>query len=133
MRAAGLLKIAREGGQMTPRDLAKFEPRRRYATLVAVTLERRATVTDEIIDLHDRIMGRLFKQPRTNITIVHNAHDNTSTTRLLVVAHRSTESQVQLMAARSKGSGGGKEGGFNRLAASWGPTPLRARAWSLPA
>jgi hypothetical protein len=28
-----LLKIAREGGQMTPADLAKFEPQRRYATL----------------------------------------------------------------------------------------------------
>lgn len=45
---------------MTPADLAKFEPQRRYATLVALTLERRATVTDEIIDLHDRIMSRLF-------------------------------------------------------------------------
>ncbi|MGM5233699.1 Tn3-like element TnAs3 family transposase, partial [Salmonella enterica] len=50
-----LLKIAREGGQMTPADLAKFEPQRRYATLVAL-----ATVTDEIIDLHDRILGKLF-------------------------------------------------------------------------
>ena len=29
-----LLKIAREGGQMTPADLAKFEAQRRYATLV---------------------------------------------------------------------------------------------------
>jgi hypothetical protein len=47
-----LLKIAREGGQMTPADLAKFEPQRRYATLVAVT--------DEGIDLHDRIIGKLF-------------------------------------------------------------------------
>ncbi len=28
-----LLKITREGGQMTPADLAKFEPQRRYATL----------------------------------------------------------------------------------------------------
>ena len=55
-----LLKIAREGGQMTPADLAKFEPQRRYATLVALSLEGMATVTDEIIDLHDRIMGKLF-------------------------------------------------------------------------
>lgn len=55
-----LLKIAREGGQMTPADLAKFEPRRRYATLVAQAIEGMATVTDEIIDLHDRIIGRLF-------------------------------------------------------------------------
>ena len=55
-----LLKIAREGGQMTPADLAKFEPQRRYATLVALVIEGMATVTDEIIDLHDRIMGKLF-------------------------------------------------------------------------
>ena len=55
-----LIKIAREGGQMTPADLAKFEQRRRYATLVAMAIEGMATVTDEIIDLHDRILGRLF-------------------------------------------------------------------------
>ncbi|HOG03288.1 MAG TPA: Tn3 family transposase, partial [Accumulibacter sp.] len=55
-----LLKIAREGGQMTPADLTKFEPPRRYATLVALAIEGMATVTDEIIDLHDRILGKLF-------------------------------------------------------------------------
>ena len=55
-----LLKIAREGGQMTPADLAKFESQRRYATLVALAIEGMATVTDEIIDLHDRILGKLF-------------------------------------------------------------------------
>ena len=31
-----LLKMAREGGQMTPANLSKFEPNRRYATLVAL-------------------------------------------------------------------------------------------------
>ncbi len=55
-----LLKIAREGGQMTPADLAKFEPQRRCATLVTLAIEGMATVTDEIIDLHDRILGKLF-------------------------------------------------------------------------
>lgn len=55
-----LLKLAREGGQMTATNLAKFEPLRRHATLAAIVIESLATVTDEIIDLHDRIMGRLF-------------------------------------------------------------------------
>ncbi|KVZ49419.1 hypothetical protein WL29_28965 [Burkholderia ubonensis] len=55
-----LLKIAREGGQMTPHDLAKFEPQRRHATLAAIAIEATATVTDEIVELHDRIVGRLF-------------------------------------------------------------------------
>ena len=55
-----LLKIAREGGQMTSADLARFEPQRRYATLVALVTESTATIIDEIIDLHDRILGRIF-------------------------------------------------------------------------
>jgi hypothetical protein len=54
------LKIAREGGQMTPADLVKFEAQLRYATLVALAIEGMATVTDGIIDLHDRIIEKLF-------------------------------------------------------------------------
>ncbi|GAA5201748.1 hypothetical protein GCM10023346_46830 [Arthrobacter gyeryongensis] len=45
---------------MTAGDLAKFEPQRRYATLAALAVESQATVTDEIIDLHDRILGKVF-------------------------------------------------------------------------
>jgi len=55
-----LLKIAREGGQMTPADLARFEPARRLATLVALALEGTATVLDDLLDLHDRIIGKVF-------------------------------------------------------------------------
>ncbi|MBN0009547.1 Tn3-like element ISPa40 family transposase, partial [Pseudomonas aeruginosa] len=55
-----LLKLALEGGQMTPKDLGKFEPQRRYATLTAVVLESTATVIDELVDLHDRILVKLF-------------------------------------------------------------------------
>lgn len=56
-----LLKLAREGVSMTAADLSKFEPARRYATLFAMAVESMATVTDEIIDLHDRIIGRLIR------------------------------------------------------------------------
>lgn len=56
-----LLKLAREGASMTAADLSKFEPARRYATLFAMATESMATVTDEIIDLHDRIIGRLIR------------------------------------------------------------------------
>ncbi|WP_449103113.1 Tn3 family transposase [Pseudomonas extremaustralis] len=59
-----LLKLAREGGQMTPQDLGKFENERRYATLVAVVLESTATVTDELVDLHDRILIKLFSSAK---------------------------------------------------------------------
>ena len=50
---------------MTPADLGKFEPQRRYATLVAIAIEGTATVTDEVIDLHDRIVGKLFNAARS--------------------------------------------------------------------
>ena len=59
-----LLKLAREGGKMTPQDLGKFENERRYATLVAVVLESTATVTDELVDLHDRILIKLFSSAK---------------------------------------------------------------------
>ncbi|MCV5863199.1 hypothetical protein OFN36_29765, partial [Escherichia coli] len=55
-----LLKLAREGGQTTPKDLGTFEPQRRYATLAALVLESTATVIDELVDLHDRILVKLF-------------------------------------------------------------------------
>ncbi|WP_407242609.1 hypothetical protein [Escherichia coli] len=45
---------------MTPKDLGKFEPQRRYATPAAVVLESTATVIDELVDLHDRILVKLF-------------------------------------------------------------------------
>jgi TnpA family transposase len=59
-----LLKLAREGGQTTAQHLRVLEPLRRYAILVAVMLETRATLTDEIIDLHDRILGMLFNRAK---------------------------------------------------------------------
>ena len=55
-----MLRIAREGGQMTPADLAKFEPTHRLATLVALALEGTAIVLDELRDLHDRLIGKVF-------------------------------------------------------------------------
>lgn len=56
-----LSKLAREGASMTAADLSRFEPARRYATLFAMAVESMATVTDEIIDLHERIIGRLIR------------------------------------------------------------------------
>jgi TnpA family transposase len=59
-----LLKLAREGRQMTAQHLRDLTDSRRYATLVAVVLEVRATLIDEIIDLHDRIVGMLFNRAK---------------------------------------------------------------------
>lgn len=57
-----LIKLSREGGKMTAQHLNDLETKRRYATLVAVVLEANATLIDEIIDIHDRIIGHLFNQ-----------------------------------------------------------------------
>lgn len=61
-----LLKIAREGAQMTPQDLGKFTAVRRYATLMSMALEATATVTDEIIKLHERIIMESFSKANFN-------------------------------------------------------------------
>lgn len=59
-----LRKLAREGGQMTAQHLGDLEKGRRYATVVAVVLDTRATLIDEIIDLHDPILGTLFSRAK---------------------------------------------------------------------
>jgi hypothetical protein len=61
-----LLKLAREGGQMTAQHLRDLEPTRRYATMVAVLLETRAILIDETIDLHDRFLATLFSKAKRN-------------------------------------------------------------------
>ncbi|MCM3551225.1 Tn3 family transposase, partial [Alkalihalobacillus clausii] len=67
------IKIAREGGQMQAADLAKFESKRRYATLVALVSESKATIIDEIIDLHDRIIGKIFNKAKNKHQQVFSA------------------------------------------------------------
>jgi TnpA family transposase len=59
-----LLKLAREGSPMTAQHLRELEPKRRWATLVALLLETRATLIDEIIEQHDRLLGTLFSRAK---------------------------------------------------------------------
>lgn len=59
-----LLKLAREGSQMTAQHLRDLAPVRRFATLVAILIETRATLIDETLDLHDRFLGSLFNQAK---------------------------------------------------------------------
>ena len=48
----------------TAQHLARFDGPRRYGTLVAVLLEASSTLTDEILDLHDRFVGSIFNKAR---------------------------------------------------------------------
>lgn len=59
-----LTQLAREGMQMSVQHLRDLEDARRYATLVAVLLDTQATVIDQILDMNDRIIGRLFTEAK---------------------------------------------------------------------
>ncbi len=59
-----LLRLAREGGQSAVYQLQDLEPQRRYATLAAILLEASATLTDQILKLHDRLIGTFFSKAR---------------------------------------------------------------------
>jgi Domain of unknown function (DUF4158) len=60
-----LLRLAREGAQTAVFQLQEYEPLRRYATLVAILLDTTATLTDETLDLHDRLIGTFFSKARS--------------------------------------------------------------------
>ncbi|MGY2747585.1 Tn3 family transposase [Arthrobacter sp. UYCu723] len=94
-----LLKLAREGAAMTAADLAKFEPGRRYATLFAMSVESMAAVTDEIIALHDRIIGRIIR------TAQNKQNQNTLASRATVAAMMRLHSKLgdALIEARETG------------------------------
>ncbi len=67
-----LLRLAREGGRYSPAFLARFEPTRRYATLVAFLIETAATLTDQILAMHDRLMtGYLRRSEQAQATQFH--------------------------------------------------------------
>ena len=59
-----LLRLAREGSQTSAYQIAEYELNRRYATLVAIALDTSATLTDEILDLNDRLIGSFFSKAR---------------------------------------------------------------------
>ena len=59
-----LLRLAREGAQTTVYHLRDFETERRHATLVAILIDTEATLTDEILDMHDRMIGSAFAKAR---------------------------------------------------------------------
>ncbi|PCS21293.1 hypothetical protein [Candidatus Enterovibrio escicola] len=53
---------------MTTKDLSKFESNRRYATLAAIAVEARATLIDQIVDLHDRFINQIFNKAKRTQT-----------------------------------------------------------------
>ena len=59
-----LLNLARMAGQTTTQHLLRFGEDQRHALLSALLLETRATLTDECMAMHDRILGSLYARAR---------------------------------------------------------------------
>jgi TnpA family transposase len=55
-----LSQLAREGAKTTPQHLRRFDPDHRHATLVAYLSERVATLADEALDMHDRLVSEML-------------------------------------------------------------------------
>ena len=62
MHQARLAQLAREAGRTTAQHIAGYERQRRHATLVATALDLNTTLTDQAIDLFDRLVGTMFRK-----------------------------------------------------------------------
>jgi TnpA family transposase len=62
---ARLAQLAREAGRTTAQHIAGYERQRRHATLVAITLELGTALTDQAIDLFERLVGTMFSKAET--------------------------------------------------------------------
>src|SRR5271155_2205761 len=59
---ARLAQLAREAGRTTVQHVAGYERQRRHATLVAVALDLAVSLTDQAINLFDRLIGTMFRK-----------------------------------------------------------------------
>jgi TnpA family transposase len=57
-----LAQLVREAGRTTVQHVADYERQRRHATLVAVALDLAANLTDQAVDLFDRLIGTMFRK-----------------------------------------------------------------------
>lgn len=59
---ARLAQIEREGRRTTVQHIARFEPERRHATLVLICSNLRTQLTDQAIELFERLIGAMFRK-----------------------------------------------------------------------
>jgi hypothetical protein len=60
-----LAQLAREAERTTAQHIAGYERQRRHATLIAIILEVGAALTDQAIDLFERLVGTMFSKAET--------------------------------------------------------------------
>lgn len=81
-----LRQLSRMGARFTAAQLRELSPVRRQATLVATVLDTTARLTDDIIALFDRAVGRLFRraEAREEDAVLRNARSVNDKMRLLI-------------------------------------------------
>jgi len=60
-----LAQLAREAGRTTAQHISGYERQRRHATLAAITLDLSPALTDQTIDLFERLVGTMFSRAET--------------------------------------------------------------------
>ena len=100
-----LRQLAREGSRLTAQHLRTLSAPRRRATLVATVLETKVRLTDDAVDLFDRLMGRLFRRAEAREAIAFQ-HDK-----------RAINDKVRLFARLGEALIAARNGGSDPLAA----------------
>ncbi len=59
---ARMAQLVREAARVTVQHIAGYERQRRHATLTAITLDLMASLTDQAIDLFDRLVAGMFRK-----------------------------------------------------------------------
>lgn len=57
-----LRQLAREGAKTTPSNLRRLESEHRHTMLVAFIADIEGTLTDQLVEMHDRFLGTLLKK-----------------------------------------------------------------------
>jgi hypothetical protein len=57
-----LKQLAREGLRVSVNHLRQYEPEHRWATLVAIVLDSMVNLIDEILEMHERLLGGYLKK-----------------------------------------------------------------------
>lgn len=64
-----LIKLAKEGKNLSSFDIARFESKRKNGTIIAILIDIKGFIIDDIIELNDKILGIIFNKAK-------NSHKN---------------------------------------------------------
>lgn len=64
-----LIKLAKEGKNLSSFDIARFETKRKNATIIAIVVDIKGSIIDDIIELNDKILSIIFNKAK-------NSHKN---------------------------------------------------------